>query len=181
MNLTRSTFAKVLAGVMFIMSVTVFVVGLIAIGLISHNGGFSSETNQTNFVNHMLQDQVYTDISDVSEYTALVMNGSSWTTDLVANYAQRFNEDDCNFFFTVTDFDTQELLLSNYTADYRFFLREDSYIAPASLDQYYSYYDYSTNTATSMTAYSAGMNAGELEPANYDMAAESGDMRHVDH
>lgn len=179
MNLTRSTFAKVLAGVMFIMSVTVFVVGLIAVGLISHNGGFSSETNQTNFVNHMLQDQVYTDISDVSEYTALVMNGSSWTTDLVNNYAQHFNEDDCNFFFTVTDFDTQELLLSNYTADYRFFLREDSYIVPASLDQYYSYYDYSTNTATSMTAYSAGMNAGELEPANYDMAAESGDMRHV--
>ena len=65
MNLSRSTFAKVLAGLMFIASITVFVTGLISVSILSQNNGYSSAVDQTAFVNRTMSQQVYSDINEI--------------------------------------------------------------------------------------------------------------------
>jgi signal transduction histidine kinase len=163
MNLSRSTFFKVLAGLLFVACITVFVVGLVAVNIISGHGGYSSETTQDTFINRMTQDQLYEDLGEVSEYASLVLSGKSWAQDAIDSFADRYSEEKSNFFFTVTDYDTQELLLSNYSANYRYFLRQDAYLSPATLDNYYSYEEYE-EYAPSTTI----INSEVLESAYYE-------------
>lgn len=177
MNLSRSTFAKVLAGLMFIASITVFVTGLISVSILSQNNGYSSAVDQTAFVNRTMSQQVYSDINEICEYASLVLSGKSWAEDAVNEYASRFSEENSNLFFTVTDYDTQELLLSNYTANYRYFLRQDAYLYPSSLDNYYSYDEYMSDANT---AYSAMEATEMLESSYYPYSSSTSDStRHV--
>ncbi len=176
MNLSRSTVAKVLAGLMFIASVTVFVVTLISVGILSKNNGYSSAVDQTTYVNSTMTQQMRNDINDICEYSSLVLSGKSWTEDAINEYSTRFSEENSNLFFTVMDYDTQELLLSNYTANYRFFLRQDAYLYPSSLDNYYSYDEYASESSGSYSM----MDATEtMEASTYGYASSSGSVRHV--
>lgn len=181
MNLSRSTFAKVLAGLMFIASITVFVIGFISVSLLTQNNGYNSSIDQTTFVNQTLSQQIHIDINAICEYTSLVLSNKEWTKDAINEYTSHYSEENSNLFFTVTDYDTQELLLSNYEANYRYFLRQDAYLYPSSLDNYYSYDTYASDVSNNNLASYRTVNSSEMLEASYFPyeSTSSGDTRHV--
>lgn len=154
MKLARNSAAKLIAVLLCIASTVVGAVSLVIVFRVAQYGGYNESQDQKGFVNSMFPDQVYEDISAAAEYYSLIMNGQPWTQELLEDYASRFDASNTHFFFTITDYDTQEVLLSSYTDSSRYWIREDYWIAAAD---YYGYdvYDsdvYGTEALATPTA-----------------------------
>ena len=150
MKLARSSPFKFIAVLLCVVCITLGTVSALAISQIARYGGYSQDRD--NFVNSMQAGTVQEDIYAVSQYYSLLMNGLPWTEQIVQDYEQRFAWDNTNFFFTVKDYTTGDVLLRSYGDQARSSATNEFYLSAADVYQYYgydgnTYYDYNTDAS----------------------------------
>ena len=165
MNPARSSVVKFLAAMLAAVSVCVSVLGFGTVYYATSYNGYSTGITLNSFRNRIYGERINEDLQEVAEFCSLSLVEEDWASEQCSGYANRFAPQSSNFFFTVEDMDTQEILLSNYTDEYSFSARLDTYIGPAD------YYDYNSvdeyYESISQSYYSA--NGTEmLESADYD-------------
>ena len=170
MSLARNSVVKFLAAVLAALSVCVSVVSFATVYYAAAYNGYASGVTLESFRNRLYSDQVYQDLRAVEKYCALWLVDEDWATEECNRYAERFSPESSNFFFTAVDMDTGETLLSNYTDNYSFSARLDTYISPADyydyngVDEYYE----SASRAYVDDAGNVVMEAGSVEPSFTD-------------
>lgn len=199
MNPARNSVVKFLAAVLAALSVCISVLSFAMVYYAASYNGYSAGVTLESFRNRIYSDQVYQDLREVEKYCALSLVDEDWAKERCSQYAERFARENSNFFFTVTDVDTGEILLSNYRTEYSFSARLDTYVSPAdyyeynSVDNYYesAYVDDSGNVVMeagsvepSFTENSIGQaettTAMTVESADQDAADGSGELHHVE-
>ena len=136
MKLSRSSFIKLLAALAAILSLcTCAVSTLCAVIVFGHNG--YDDTSTLSSISHsMFYRQLNQDMDDAANYYALTLVEGEWTAEPLDAFAERFAEHNSNFFFTIEDYDSGELLLGSYFDDYRCYVRRDMYITMADVNEY---------------------------------------------
>ena len=117
------------------------------------------------FRNRIYGERINEDLQEVVEFCSLSLVEEDWASEQCSGYANRFAPQSSNFFFTVEDMDTQEILLSNYTDEYSFSARLDTYIGPAD---YYDYNSVDEYYESSSQSYYSANGTEMLESADYD-------------
>lgn len=146
MKLYHSPFAKFLAALLSIASLTACILSLICINTLSQYSSYDADsTNQSLAENFYYQD-ILADMDAAAKYYSLLLADASWTKDIIAEYENGFAPEHTNFFFTISNFDTGEILLKNYQDSYAAYVRRDYYVTPASYYDYYSEYYYMEHT-----------------------------------
>lgn len=148
MKLARYSPIRFLAALICLVCITLGTVSSVAISQITRYGGYQG--NCDDFINSMMSLSVQEDIYAVSRYYSLLMSGLPWTEQMVSDHMNAFSRENTNFFFTVKDYSTGELLLSNYNEEFRCSSSQEYYLSAADLYEYYgydgvTYYDYATN------------------------------------
>ena len=148
MKLARHSPIKLLAALICLVCITLGTVGSVAISQIARYGGYHQ--NSDDFINSTMAQTLQEDIFSVSRYYSLRMNGLPWTEQMLSDYINSYARENTNFFFTVKDYSTGEILLNNYTDDFRYSSSQEYYLSAADIYEYYgydgsNYYDYVTN------------------------------------
>ena len=168
MNPARSSVVKFLAAVLAAVSVCVSVLGFGMVYYATSYNGYSTGITLDSFRSRIYADRVNEDMQVVVEFCSLSMVEGDWASEQYSEYANRFAPQSSNFFFTVEDMDTKETLLSNYTDEYSFSARLDTYVGPAD---YYDYNSVDEYYESSSSRYYIDENGDEvLEAASYDPA-----------
>lgn len=142
MKLYYSSFAKFMAGLLAIVSLTASILSLICINTLSQYNAYDSESIGQSLAEDLYYQDILEDMHATANYYSLLMVDDPWTNDIVDEYEARFSEVNTNFFFTISNFDTGEILLRNYQDDYSAYVRRDYYVTPANYFDYYSEYYY---------------------------------------
>lgn len=147
MKLSRSSPFKFIAALLCVICIVLGTVSAVAVSQIARYGGYNQ--SRDNFINSMQAGAVQEDIYKVTQYYSLMMNGLPWTEQMIGNYQQDFDWANTNFFFTVKDYSTGQVLLYNYDDQARSSAINEYYLSAADIYNYYgydgvSYYDYST-------------------------------------
>ena len=165
MNPARSSVVKFLAAVLAAVSVCVSVLGFGTVYYATSYNGYSTGITLNSFRNRIYGERVSEDLQEVVEFCSLSLVEEDWASEQCSGYANRFAPQSSNFFFTVEDMDTREILLSNYTDEYSFSARLDTYIGPAD---YYDYNSVDEYYESSGQSYYSADGTEMLESADYD-------------
>ena len=165
MNPARSSVVKFLAAVLAAVSVCVSVLGFGTVYYATSYNGYSTGITLNSFRNRIYGERINEDLQEVVEFCSLSLVEEDWASEQCSGYANRFAPQSSNFFFTVEDMDTQEILLSNYTDEYSFSARLDTYIGPAD---YYDYNSVDEYYESSSQSYYSANGTEMLESADYD-------------
>ncbi len=165
MNPARSSVVKFLAAVLAAVSVCVSVLGFGTVYYATSYNGYSTGITLNSFRNQIYGERINEDLQEVVEFCSLSLVEEDWASEQCSGYANRFAPQSSNFFFTVEDMDTQEILLSNYTDEYSFSARLDTYIGPAD---YYDYNSVDEYYESSSQSYYSANGTEMLESADYD-------------
>lgn len=155
MKLARSSPFKFIAVLLCVVCITLGTVSALAISQIARYGGYNQ--NRDNFVASMQAGTVQEDIYKVSQYYSLLMNGLPWTDQMTSDYQDYFAWDNTNFFFTVKDYSTGDILLRSYDDQASSSATNEFYLSAADVYNYYgydgvSYYEYATNEPVAESA-----------------------------
>lgn len=142
MKLYYSSFAKFMAGLLAIVSLTASTLSLICINTLSQYNAYDSDSTGQSLVEYLSYQDILKDMDAAADYYSLLMVDEPWTRDIVAEYQTGFSEVNTNFFFTISNFDTGEILLKNYQDDYSAYVRRDYFVTPANYFDHYSEYYY---------------------------------------
>ena len=182
MKFARKTPVKLLAWLLCLICIVLGTVSTLAFSQLSRYGGYHNDRDT--FVSDMQANTLSEDIYQVSQYYSLRMSGLPWTEQLIETYQRSFAQENTNFFFTVTDYDSGETLLDSYTARASTYLRQEFYLSAANYYDYEFYEDYfvsgdgsAYNTAASSSD-SYAMDEAELQAATTGEVADSS-LRHV--
>ena len=165
MNPARSSVVKFLAAVLAAVSVCVSALGFGTVYYATSYNGYSTGITLNSFRNRIYGERINEDLQEVVEFCSLSLVEEDWASEQCSGYANRFAPQSSNFFFTVEDMDTQEILLSNYTDEYSFSARLDTYIGPAD---YYDYNSVDEYYESSSQSYYSADGTEMLESADYD-------------
>lgn len=182
MSAARNSAVKFLSALLCAASITVGTLSLLAGMQIAAYGGYGRD--REDFVNVTLNVKLFNDICEVSEYYSLLMNGQSWTEQKISEYENQFASENSDFFFTVADYDTGEVLLNNYRDAARYSISEDFYITAAD---YYNYWDgYSSYSSYGVfysqdddTAVPAVSEFSDVAMSDEDLVPLDSGLRHV--
>ncbi len=184
MKFARRLPVKLIAWLLCLACVVLGTVSLLAISQLARYGGYSGD--QDGMVAEMQADSLYEDIYLVELYYSLLMCGQPWTQELIPQYEAYFDEDSTNFFFTLTDYDTGEVLLSSYEGETAASLRQEAYLTAANYyDNYYEYVLALANLTNTPAMMSTTASSYDADEAAYDDAAITADsvaddsLRHV--
>jgi signal transduction histidine kinase len=163
MKLARNPVVRALVGVLCALSILAVVLSFAVAEQVSSYGGYRSSVKEGDFINQSLKGQMYQDLNEVADYYSMVLGTQGWADSYLAEYESDFAQENTNFFFQVTDYDTGETLLSSYDASPRVQLWESAYLSASTeagqYDRIYEEYDedgYYSTTVTS-TGSSSGL------------------------
>lgn len=141
-KLAGKTPAKVIAFLLAVVCAVGCVGGLYLTAKIAVAGGYRYTKDA--YVSRELQQYLEDDVSSVEGYYALLLNGQKWTEEQIQLYELSYAADNTNFRFTVLDYDTNEVLLSNTDTveEYRCSHRTETWLRPADFEEYYDYENY---------------------------------------
>ncbi len=142
MKLYYHPFAKFMAGLLAIASLTACTLSLICINTLSRYNSYDADSTGQSLVEDLYYEDILTDMNAASDYYSLLLVNEPWTKDIISEYEAAFSGEKTNFFFTISDFDTGEILLKNYQDDYAAYVRRDYFVTPANYFDHYSEYYY---------------------------------------
>ena len=138
MKLARNSFVKFLAALVAIGSLTVFAVNLLCTVLIYGYGGYETNASPQQIYANMARQHLYEDVYGAAEYYGLSAAPNAEQNADLAHWEARFSPENSNFFFTVTDAHTGEVLLENYTDQYSLSLTMDCAVITDTADQFFT-------------------------------------------
>lgn len=142
MKLYYSPVAKFMAALLSIASLTACTLSLICINTLSKYNAYDTDSSAQSLVEYLYYQDILMDMDHAADYYSVLMVDENWTKDIIAQYEEGFSESNTNFFFTISDFDTGEILLKNYQDDYSAYVRRDYYVTPDNYFNHYSEYYY---------------------------------------
>ena len=113
MKLSTNSIVKFLAAVLAILTLTAACISSVLVALVYNYGGYREGVTLTEFSGKLYEGQMYRDISDVADYYVLTTDEADWAQAKAEEYRQRFDSKNTNFRFTVTDYETGNVLLKN--------------------------------------------------------------------
>ena len=137
MKLARNGFCKLLAGLMAVGSLTVFVVSLLATVVLYAAGGYDSGAGVKDIYSNLIRPLLYQDVYAAADYYALAANPLTAQSAVLKDLESQYAPENSNFFFTVTDAETGEVLLSNYSDRYEPFLTLDCAVVTSGADTFF--------------------------------------------
>ena len=144
MKLSRSTLLKLLAALMSMLCLAGCAVSTVLALVVYNYGGYAADASWEALYHDMARQQMIYDVYDAADYYALTTAANVPEGELQA-WQEKFDETSTNFFFTIADYDTGEVLLESYTAEADCTLRMDFYVLMGDYNDLYDsavlYYD----------------------------------------
>ena len=173
--LARNTSIKVLAILLAALCAAVGTLGFFLVYELGGDGAYY--LSEEEYLRGRFSQEMYNDINEVETYYAYVLSEAPWTSDFVSAYGSFFSPYETNFFFRVMDYDTGEVLLSNYTAEALVHMGAERYIYPVeSEDAYFDWNDTATFTAVNPVVEAPSESASAVTTDPEEWEAYNGDV-----
>ena len=114
MKLARNSFVKFLAALVAMGCLSACAISFLATTVLYRFGGYEMDSSATEVYSRMVQARIYEDLYEAADYYILTTAPDAANSQELWDYKVRFDPDNSNFFFTITDYDTGNVLLQNY-------------------------------------------------------------------